>query len=260
MNDIKLTVDKAIEVAKTAGRMALEIQKQIDIVDSKDGVDVTSSADIAVENYLVAELSSNIIPGSSVICEELGERKGVNNRYTWVIDPIDGTKNFIKQNPIWSISIGLLDNGVPILGLVYMPSSNYTWYAIKGRGAFLNGRLIKCSSQTKLQKSTLWVIPPNKDSVSSQIQLFSNIIPEVYRVRAVSIGSISLCFVADGSSEGFICFIRPKTVDLVAGILIAREAGCVDNLGNFGNNKHLDINIISAPPQLFSQIATEING
>uniref|UniRef100_UPI003592FA45 inositol monophosphatase family protein n=1 Tax=Aquiflexum sp. TaxID=1872584 RepID=UPI003592FA45 len=146
--------------------------------------------------------------------------------YTWIIDPLDGTTNFIHGLPIFSVSIGLRYLDEIVIGVVYEINFHECFYAMKGHGAFCNGKPIKVSSVKSLSESLIATGFPY--SAFSQIDAYLDVLKELMRkchgVRRLGSAAIDLCYVACGRVEGFFEYDL-KPYDVAAGALIVKEAG-----------------------------------
>lgn len=186
--------------------------------------DLVSYVDIQAEKMLKANCLE-LIPGSGFINEESGTTEGSND-YTWVIDPLDGTTNFTHGIPHFSVSIALMEKGTPILGYVYGIMLNEMFGAMRGKGAFLNGKSIRVSPHTSLKSSVIVTGFPyeRKDWVSKQLEILDLLVSRSHGFRRLGSAALDLAYVACGRMEGFFEFgLNPW--DLAAGALIIQEAG-----------------------------------
>ena len=190
---------------------------------------------------------------------------------SWVVDPLDGTTNFIYGLPIYCISIGLMVNGEVVLGVIDVPPWDRQYWAVKGRGSYLVKGLkseLKSSDAEKIQVSERKSIsnavlatgfhPGNKDSLKSQLQIFSKLVAESRAVRRAGAAALDLCLVAEGVFDAF-WESDLKPWDVAAGSLIVKEAG-----GRVSNYKgeHFDIrdkSILAASPSLFDVVIQSTN-
>jgi len=162
--------------------------------------------------------------------EEEGEEKSViDSKSLWVIDPIDGTANFMHGLPIWGISIAYAVEGKIQFGLCYCPEMNMLFEAKKGGGAWLNAERITCSNIDKLTESAITSgithgTERAKGLNDPRLQLFWELVKTSQRVRILGSAVVQICEVASGHTEAF-CGINLKPWDIAASILIVREAG-----------------------------------
>ena len=204
-------------------------QRQVSI---KGPGDFVSQADLRAEQILREELD-RARPGYAFLLEESGSSGTDNWTWRWVVDPLDGTTNFLHGIPHWAISIGLqrrLPNGKIELaaGLVYNPASGEMFHAEKGSGAFLNERRIRVSARREMSESLFATgIPFAKVPASRRLpfaKVMGNLMPRVAGIRRFGAAALDLAWVAAGRYEGFWEF-GLKPWDCAAGILIVREAG-----------------------------------
>nr|WP_294917951.1 inositol monophosphatase family protein [uncultured Neokomagataea sp.] len=201
-------------------------------VSIKGPGDFVSQADMRAENIIREELT-RARPGYAFLMEESGESGGDNWTWRWVVDPLDGTSNFLHGIPHWAISIGLQrrhpDGSVELVaGVVYNPVANEMFWAEKGVGAFLNERRIRVSARRNLNEALFATgIPFAKVSGPNRLafaRVLSALMPKVAGVRRFGAAALDLAWVAAGRYEGYWEFgIKPW--DCAAGLLIVREAG-----------------------------------
>ncbi len=180
-----------------------------------------TNIDIHVEDA-IREVITNSFPDDNILGEERGLTKKTSD-FTWIIDPLDGTKNYKLGIPSFSTSIALSYNNGLIFGLIDVPKSNDQYYAIKDQGAFLNGKKITVSDKKTLSDSIAYIEPPlNKRNIEKMNKLIENF----FRIRTFGLGSLGLAFVAQGSVETYIDLSETtKLVDVAAGIILVQEAG-----------------------------------
>jgi myo-inositol-1(or 4)-monophosphatase len=218
-------LDTMTAIAKKAGKLLLDIRKQGFEVTNKSGLDPVTDADQASENLVIAELQAHF-PDYSIMAEEQGWFHEAESEFTWIIDPLDGTANYIHGFPHYSVSIALLKHKQPIAGVVYNPALDELFTAELGRGAFLNSRRIQVSNVARVQQA-LFATGFSGDSakISDESMLrFQRITKESHGVRRIGSGALDLCYVACGRLEGF--WEKPiNPWDIAAGVLILQEAG-----------------------------------
>jgi len=194
-------------------------------VSQKGPGDFVSAADHRVEKALVAELKK-ARPDYGFLLEEGGAVEGKDPHNLWVIDPLDGTTNFLHSIPHFAISIGLVRNGEPIAGVIYQPLTDEMFWAEKGSGAWVNDRRLRVSARRKLEDSVIATgIPhhgrPGQDRFMVQLR---KVMDATSGVRRFGSASLDLAYVAAGRYEGF-WEIGLKPWDIAAGMIIVREAG-----------------------------------
>jgi myo-inositol-1(or 4)-monophosphatase len=197
-----------------------------------------------VEELLVRELRS-ARPDDGLLGEEGGAIAGTSG-LTWVIDPIDGTVNYLYGIPQWAVSIGLEDGSGAIVGVVYDPSKGELWQAVRGEGASLNGVPLACSTATDLAQSLVGTgFGYDARRRHAQSRAVADLLPKVRDIRRLGSGALDLCSVAAGRLDGY--YEQGLSAwDLSAGELIAREAGAVVT-GLRGRDASYDLVLAAAP-------------
>lgn len=215
------------EVAEKAAREAGKIirknfKKNIKIEKKKDST-LASKVDRKAENK-IREIINSEFPDHSLLGEEFGEEdKG--SAYKWIIDPLDGTTNFLIQNPFFNTSIALAKNKEVILGVVYDPLHEEFFHAEKGKGAFLNREKINVSVTDKVEDSIItYCHGKTNQSKREVVPIYREMKLGAVDMRQIGAGALELCFVASGRVEAFIDNgVYPW--DEAAGSLIVKEAG-----------------------------------
>lgn len=194
-------------------------------VSMKGTADFVSSADIKAEKTLVQELSK-ARPGWSFLMEEGGEVVGSDASHRWIIDPIDGTTNFIHGIPHFAVSVGLEREGELIAGVIYDPISDSMFHAEKGAGAFLNDWRLRVSGRRKLEDAVLATGIPHQGRPGQKhfMQELDAVTQSTAGVRRFGSASLDLAWVAAGRYEGY-WEHSIKPWDMAAGIVMVREAG-----------------------------------
>ena len=147
MTELQQFVSVAESLAKKAGDLCLELQGNLGDVKYKSAKDVVTIADVSSERLIVDGLRE-AFPTHSIRTEEAGVVEGSDPRYRWIIDPVDGTVNFSRGIPLWGISIALHFEGKPLVAVVNLPKLGEMYTAVKGGGAFMNGRPIHVSNES----------------------------------------------------------------------------------------------------------------
>jgi myo-inositol-1(or 4)-monophosphatase len=217
------------QVVKLSGKVGKFIREEKNRISSKDieikGVhNYVTYVDKESEKRLVAELSKIFPEAGFIVEEETIDKKGF--RYNWVIDPLDGTTNFIHSIPVFAISIALMDNEEIIVGVVYDIMQDECFYAWEGGGAWLNDRPIKVSKARKLDNSLIATGFPYTgfDKMNDYLLMIKDILDRSHGIRRLGSAAIDLVYVACGRLEGFYEYgLNPW--DVAAGALIVSEAG-----------------------------------
>lgn len=226
------------EVVDRAGQELMANFNRVECaVDPKDllvgGIDVVTCADRASEESILSAIKTSF-PDHDVLSEEAGtESKG--SRWLWVVDPLDGTMNFAHGFPVFSVSIALMKDGIPVVGMIHDPILKENFYALKGGGAFVNGRPVRVSWNSELKESIVGTGFPHDRAYSpvTNVPEFSRVVLRVQGVRRRGSPALDLAYVACARLDGF-WEPKLKPYDVAAGMLIVEEAGgrISDRTGN----------------------------
>lgn len=243
----------AIRAARKAGNVIIKsYENPASIqVDAKGENDFVSNVDRAAE-ALIVETIKKAYPDHTIIAEESGLAKGSDADVQWIIDPIDGTTNFIKGIPHCSVSIAVRIKGKTEVGVVYNPMTNELFTASRGQGAQLNGYRIRVNNSVKdLQGTVLAIAFPYK--LKQYGDCYFNVLEKLFTkcadFRRTGSAALDLAYVAAGRLDGFF-EIGLKPWDIAAGELILREAGGImtDFAGN--NNYMVSGNVVAGTPKI----------
>ncbi len=230
MDDNNILEFKAFteEIIINAGKILLEKQNKFKVVKQKDIQDIATSADIASEKYIVKCIQEKY-PNHRIISEEMGEMNS-NSEYTWIIDPLDGTKEYVRGIPQWNCSIALQYKNETIVACVYSPHENVLYSAGKSLGSFRNGLRISVSDKKGLNNSFVYCYIPsfkrNPDKYDWAFERLKPIGKKAYRLRALADENTALCWLAQGGCEAYLNLSNPpKDHDIMPGLFIAKEAG-----------------------------------
>jgi len=222
--NLKEVKDFSIKILKEAGDKLLKSFNKTKIDHYKGTQDICTNLDIEVEDFIIGKIQRKY-PTHNILSEERGEIIGKSN-YTWVIDPLDGSKHYLRGLPLFCISLALLQNKDVILGAVFNPSTGELFFAQKGGGAFLNNKKIKVSQKSKMKNCFLCLDVANLDEFERYNTQIKNIFKSFYRVRILGVGALSLCYLAKGAFDAYLNIGKaPKIFDIAAGLLIVKEAG-----------------------------------
>ncbi|GIV34200.1 MAG: inositol monophosphatase [Chitinophagales bacterium] len=222
-------------------------------IEEKAANNLVSNVDRHAEEQLVARLSE-LIPGSGLITEEQTENI-TGKTWEWIIDPLDGTTNFLYGIPFFSISVGLRHNGLVVAGAVYEVMRNELFYAWKGGGAYLNGKKIAVSSRSSLRGSLLATGFPFHDFslIQPYMQVFSYLMQNTRGLRRLGSAALDLAYVGCGRFDGFFEYsLNPW--DVAAGTIIIQEAGGVVTDFSGGSNYLFGREIIASNPHIADQL------
>jgi myo-inositol-1(or 4)-monophosphatase len=194
-------------------------------VSVKGPGDFVSTADLKAEKTLREELAK-ARPNFGFLMEESGASPGRDARHRWIVDPLDGTTNFLHGIPHWAISIGLEEDGEIVAGLIYHPIADEMYFAEKGGGAYLNDRRLRVSARRKLDESLIGTGIPFRGHGDHPryLRTLAPVMAITTGVRRMGVASLDLAYVAAGRFDGFWEF-GLKPWDLAAGLVLVREAG-----------------------------------
>ncbi|MFM2036034.1 MAG: hypothetical protein RL459_1299 [Pseudomonadota bacterium] len=227
-------INVAVKAARAAGaiinRAALDVESVR--ISQKQVNDFVTEVDQASEQAII-EILLGAYPGHGILAEESGQAHGAkDSEYVWIIDPLDGTTNFIHGFPVYCVSIGLQVRGKMEQAVIYDPTRNDLFTATKGRGAYMNDRRIRVSKRTRLQEcivSTGFPFRPG-DNFPNYMAMMSDVMQRSAGLRRPGAAALDLAYVAAGFTDGFFeTGLQPW--DMAAGSLLVTEAGGL--VGNF---------------------------
>lgn len=254
-------LDTAIRAAKIAGEIILSNLGKIskDDIRLKQASDFVTYVDKESEAAIIKTIKE-IFPAHNFLAEESSKETG-SEGYRWIIDPLDGTTNFIHQYPMFSVSIALEYKKEILAGVVFEPLKNDLFFAEKGKGAFLNEQPIKVSVVTDSMDSLIATGFPfrTKEIIDIYLKLFRNILFKVSDLRRAGSAALDLAYLAAGRCEGFF-EIGLSAWDIAAGSLLIQEAGGI--VTDFGGGKdYLQTgNIVAGNAAIHGDILREVKG
>lgn len=258
MHDIEV----AIEAAKLGAAVLLKYWEQLGKADAnmKARNDWVSRADRESETTIVSFLRQQF-SADAILGEEGGMSgtDGASGR-TWIIDPLDGTSNYLQHFPIWSISIGLTTNREIVAGVIYEPLRDLFFTAERGAGAFRNGVRMRVSDQQTVEGSFLATGFPFRAQQFVRIycEIFQDIISVAKGVRRAGSAALDLAYTAAGIFDGFF-EMHLSPWDVAAGSLMITEAGGVVSDFSGGDRWLARGNIVGAPPAIHRELISLIN-
>jgi len=256
-------LNTAVKAARKAGAIINRASLDLDLVrvTTKGHADFVTEIDKAAEQAIIETLSQ-AYPDHGFLGEESGAHRPAGAAdYTWIIDPIDGTTNFIHGFPQYAVSIGCLHGGQITQGVIYDPSRNDLFTATRGRGAFLNDRRLRVSKRDQLKDSLIGTGFPFRDMgrLDQYLKLFRHLTANTAGLRRPGAASLDLAYVAAGRLDAFFEY-GLKPWDMAAGSLLVVEAGgliCDDAGGTdyLGNG-----NVVCGNPKIHAQLLRIIQG
>jgi len=183
---------------------------------------VHTKYDLMVEKFLVGQINKKY-PGHSILGEEFGQHLKEKD-FLWIIDPLDGTSNFVNHNPFFSVSIALLKNDQPYLSYIYAPFLKEEYFAQKGKGAFRNKKRIRVSHISNFKKAYLCFCEGGENNKKRMIKLFGQTYFETKEARKLGSAALECAWVASGRNEGYVS-TKISPWDVAAGVLLVEEAG-----------------------------------
>jgi len=250
-------LNTAIKAARSAGAIINRASLDLDLlkVNTKSPNDFVTEVDHKAEAVIIETLLG-AYPGHGILAEESGSQHGSkDSEYVWIIDPLDGTTNFIHGFPFYAVSIALAFRGQVQQAVVYDPTRNDLFYASKGRGAFLNDRRLRVSRRTRLSDCLISTGFPFRkgDNFKRYMQMLEVIMPACAGLRRPGAAALDLCYMAAGYTDGFFeTGLSPW--DIAAGSLVITEAGGL--IGNFtGESDYLyQREVLAGSPKIYGQL------
>ncbi len=274
--DIEKLSSSAIEVAINAGKKLVAMQKSLQKLEvrTKKAQGVVSKADLASEAFIIKSLQK-LYPQDEILAEEMAHRLQISwekkhsstfPEWMWVIDPLDGTSNYLNGMDYYAVCISLLYNGSPFLGVVHRPRTFETFSAVKGQGHMVyldqkqKKKVILSGKNQKTLKESLLVtgfVSEKGKAFDDEFDYFKNMMKKSRGIRRMGSAALDICYVALGVFDGF--WERGLAPwDVAAAGLIAKESGV--KVTNYFNGKFcpFDNSILVSRPPLHSKILREI--
>ena len=247
----------AVKAARAAGAIINRASMDLDIlkVNTKSPNDFVTEVDQMAEQVII-ETILQAYPDHGILAEESGREHGAkHSEFVWIIDPLDGTTNFIHGFPVYCVSIALTHRGVVQQAVVYDPTRNDLFYATKGRGAFLNDKRLRVSKRTRMGDALIGTGFPFRrgDNPKRYLKMFEEVMSQVAGLRRPGAAALDLCYVAAGYYDAFFeTGLSPW--DVAAGSLMITEAGGL--IGNFtGESDFLhQREVVAGNPKIYGQM------
>ena len=245
----------AVKAARRAGQIINRASLDLDLVQvsKKQHNDFVTEVDKASEAAIIETLTT-AYPDHAILAEESGE-SGNESEFQWIIDPLDGTTNFIHGFPVYSVSIALAVRGQVQQAVIYDPNRNDLFYASKGRGAFLNDKRLRVSRRVRMADTLIGTGFPFRkgDNFKRYLQMFEVVMQNCAGLRRPGSAALDLCYVAAGYTDGFFeTGLSPW--DIAAGSLIVTEAGGL--IGNFTGDADFlyQREVVAGNPKIYAQL------
>jgi len=259
-------LNTAVKAARRAGviinRASLDLERLQ--VARKGPKDYVTEVDRAVEEAVIDVLRT-AYPDHAFLGEETGahppseDQAGNTSEFQWIIDPLDGTTNFIHGFPVYAVSIGLAHRGQITQAVIFDPNRNELFTASRGGGAFLNDRRIRVSGQTRYHDALIGAHVPRSASDLTVAERFTDLLTHCASSRRMGATVLDLAYVASGRSDGF-CGANLKRWDMAAGSLMVLEAGGL--IGDFDGEQGWmqSGSVLAASPKIFTQMLSHLQG
>ena len=254
-------LNTAVKAARAAGKVINYGSQNLDrlTIHSKRSNDYVSEIDHKAEQAII-EILLDAYPKHAILAEESGSTGvGGDSEYQWIIDPLDGTTNFLHGFPQYAVSIALLHRGQLSQAVIYDPVRNDLYTASRGRGAFLNERRIRVSKRDKLQDALIGTGFPYRDftHLDAYTAMFRDLVQKSSGLRRPGSAALDLAWLAAGNTDGFF-EIGLNPWDIAAGCLLILEAGGL--VSDFaGEENYLQSgNVVAGNPKVFVQLLQTI--
>jgi myo-inositol-1(or 4)-monophosphatase len=248
----------AVRAARSAGNLIIRNLDRAGSlpIQTKERNDFVTEVDQQAEREIIGILHK-AYPGHGFLAEESGARSG--DEFEWVIDPLDGTTNYLHGFPHFAVSIALRHKGRLEQAVVYNPVSQELFTASRGRGAYLNERRIRVSSRKSLEGALLGTGFPFKSQqhLDAYLAMFRALFPQTAGIRRPGSAALDLAYLAAGRLDGF-WEVGLNIWDMAAGVLLIQEAGGISSDFMGGHDYLTSGNLVSGNPKVFAEILKAI--
>jgi myo-inositol-1(or 4)-monophosphatase len=227
-------VAEVSDIVRGAGKIAAARLGHSRVVRSKEQGDLATDVDMEVNRMIIRELAGRF-PSFAILSEETGEQAGEpagQSEYTWLVDPIDGSKHYTKGIPLYAVSLALRRQSELVMGVVYVPSTDEMFSSVRGCGAKKNGAHIECSGETVLEDALVCVELPSRhtgrERIGEALMRLQCLMLGCQRIRVLGVTALGLCYCACGGFDAYVNLgSYPNAIwDRAGGEIIAQEAGC----------------------------------
>jgi len=246
----------ATRAARAAGQTIMRAYTELDRVEvSTKGInDFVTSVDKEAEATITYQIRKSY-PDHTIVGEEDGENRGQNKDYVWIVDPLDGTNNFVRGIPHFAVSIALQHKGVTEIAVIYDPVREELFSAVRGKGAKINDFRMRVTSVNELDSTMIGTGFPfkSRQHTETYMKILAEVFPQCADLRRAGSAALDLAYVAAGRLDGFF-EIGLKPWDIAAGDLICSEAGGTVTDFTGGDNYLVSGNIVAGTPKVTSQL------
>ncbi|OBB93875.1 inositol monophosphatase family protein [Mycobacterium sp. 852002-40037_SCH5390672] len=258
------TTQELFEIAWQATQLGAATLKksQPSSVQHKGDRDTVTDVDLAIQRDIAGYLGQTT-PDIALLAEESEQQPDIeSSEWLWVLDPIDGTSNFVHGLPLCAVSLALLRDGRSVLAVTHAPLLGKTYHAIEGKGAFVNGQRITVSATDSLSGAIVslgdYAVGHDAGRLNAhRLAITTELVPRVERIRMIGAATLDLAFVAEGALDACV-MMSNKPWDTAAGTLIAREAGAQLTDAHGNPHTHRSASTIVTAPGIGEQLATVI--
>ncbi len=255
------TVNIAVRAARRAGDIINRAANRIDelTIHAKSENDYVSEVDQSAERAII-EVIRKAYPDHDILAEESGHADGNGSEFQWIIDPLDGTTNYLHQFPQYAVSIAVKQRGRLEHAVVYDPLKDELFTATRGQGAQLNGRRIRVSAARGLDGALLGTGFPfrSERNLDVYLEMLRAMIVPTAGIRRAGSAALDLAYVAAGRLDGF-WELDLNPWDIAAGVLLIQEAGGLVS-GISGGHDHLETgHVVAAPPKVFKEMVKTLH-
>jgi len=246
-------INIATRAARQAGEIIMRASERMDklTITSKSENDFVSEVDQMAEQEIIRTIRK-AYPDHAILAEESGQTEGSNSEFEWIIDPLDGTTNYLHQFPQYSVSIALRQKGRLEHAVVYDPLKDEIFSASRGDGAQMNGRRLRVSAAKGLEGALIGTGFPfkNQHYLDDYLQMFKAIMIPTAGIRRAGSAALDLAYVAAGRLDGF-WELDLKPWDMAAGLLLIQEAGGMVSDIKGGHEIFETGHVIAGNPRVF---------
>ncbi len=260
-------IDTGIEAAREAGKFLLDNFGKVSQISKKGDRDFATNLDREAEAMIIAKIKARF-PDHGILAEESG-KSGLDKEYIWIIDPLDGTHNFMRNIDIFGVSIGVVHKQKDfIAGIIYMPKEDELCSAEKGSGAYKNNKRISVSSRADLKECSLSFDSSIRYSPEPMLAALGNLAKEVFNVRMLGSSARHLSYLAEGVLDAVVEF-HDRPWDFAGGVCLVEEAGGIlsdlkgapltyKNIGYIAANKKVHQRVVEIVSSSFTPLRKRI--